>query len=503
MTAKKNGSSRILDLVLGAWLPSWVFLGSYVVTTVLGSTVLLTASGRARLDTFLGRPEASPASIGSPEYYALLYLPLLLVPLFAFLGMRLFSRSDRGPRPALGDLRIPASQPVLVAMALAAGGYCVLRLAWLGRLVPQALLSSTATYEQRIIERTEAIEALGFGFYVATYAVLPTITACFLARFILGGKRRTDGVCMLVSYVGCHYLCFATLMKAPFVLLALLLGATVVIARASRLYLVILGGVCAVALLCMQLLLGGFVLPKVPAFERVEVQSEAEPDREALVEEGAVASPDTVPLASDGHATASAGASSGVDPAEPVSEEPASIVSPSRASRRLVGRAVVSIGTSVVFRMASSFPFYVDVFSDPAERCGIETNHLPLLPRPRCVLPTKVFDEMYPGVNWVQGYAPAPAHVSAYGELGLGYALLIMALSGLALGALGKVGQVGAGPLFVVFNAVVCMFAYYLAQVPFVGALSYSSGLIAYLLPLAALVLSSTLRRRFSSTRRA
>jgi hypothetical protein len=156
--------------------------------------------------------------------------------------------------------------------------------------------------------------------------------------------------------------------------------------------------------------------------------------------------------------------------------------------------AAFSLGQSVIFRMGASFPFYVSIFEDPAERCGIESNWIPLLPRPSCDIPTKVFGRMYPGAIFVQGFSPAAAHVSAYGEVGLMYAISIMALAGFSVGVLGALSTAGQGPFFAVLLAASCVFAYYLTQVPFLGALTYGHGLAFFVLPLVPLAIGSIRR---------
>jgi hypothetical protein len=118
------------------------------------------------------------------------------------------------------------------------------------------------------------------------------------------------------------------------------------------------------------------------------------------------------------------------------------------------------------------------------------------MPRPACDLPIKVFKQMYPSIKNVQGFAPAAAHVSAYGELGPWYAMLILLVSGLSLGILAAISAAGKGLIFVGLNLATCIYAYYLTQVPFLGALTYSHGLLFLVAPLVFMALWDLLFRR-------
>lgn len=505
----------------GRWLAVTTFLLAYIGTTVIGATLIMTRAGRSGLADFLGAAEPLPlTSVGSLEYYLLLYLPIPLAPLFAYLGMRTAARLARSPGARRLGSALEVPWVALIGLSVVAGGYGLYELARADKLLPHLLFDSGSTYNQKIIERTDLMALLGGDFYVLVYAILPTLTACFLARFLLRGRRSADGAGFVSLYLLCHYLYFTIYLKTPFLLLALMLGAVVIVARASWLYLSVLGAVAVAAFVTMQLLLGG-IGPRIeaprPASE-IAAPSAAGGDVAATDEAGGeaaeemAAEPLEAPEPEAASATAGsvgeAGDESGPTGAGEKTSEPAedALAAASPAAGIGVWQKVETVGSSVVFRMASSFPFYVEIFRDAAERCGVDTNYLPLLPGPDCVLPVKVFKKMYPRTKWVSGFAPAPAHVSAYGEVGLGYAIFIIALSGFLLGVLGAIGQAGDGPLFIAFNAVVVVFAYYLSQVPFVGALTYSHGLVFFLLPIGVLAVLAIftasvgrLRRRSTS----
>ena len=148
---------------------------------------------------------------------------------------------------------------------------------------------------------------------------------------------------------------------------------------------------------------------------------------------------------------------------------------------------------NVIYRMASSYPFYIGLFEDPAKRCGIQSNRIPFLPAPRCNLAVTVFAKMYPQVRTIVGMAPQGAVVSAYGEVGPWFAWLVMVASGLSIGIVAAGAEVLRGPVQVAAVVANCTFAYYLTQVPFLGALTFSHGLVFFLLPLAVTALSEAI----------
>src|SRR5262249_48888743 len=118
---------------------------------------------------------------------------------------------------------------------------------------------------------------------------------------------------------------------------------------------------------------------------------------------------------------------------------------------------------------------------------GLESNSLPLLPRETCYPAKKVGTHVNPGE--IQAFQSAPAHIHAYAELGLGYALASLLLGSLVLGFSWGVARKAQSPLFWSAGAAVCVFAYYLTQSSLVGALSHSYGLIWYLFPLLMAVM--------------
>jgi hypothetical protein len=143
------------------------------------------------------------------------------------------------------------------------------------------------------------------------------------------------------------------------------------------------------------------------------------------------------------------------------------------------------IARNLAFRMAIAFPYYVEMFEDPAERCGVEDNRVPFLPKQTCFPASKVFSAMYPDITYVQGQAPAAAHISALAEYGVWFSFLVMIGCGLAIGIAAQLARLCEPTLSAGMIAAAAVLAYNLTQVPFVGALSYSQGYVVFLLPVA------------------
>lgn len=118
----------------------------------------------------------------------------------------------------------------------------------------------------------------------------------------------------------------------------------------------------------------------------------------------------------------------------------------------------------IVFRMAHSFPYYVNVYPDMLPYFGIDLG-LHLIGMGEIASDNNVvFDYMYPNVDWVQGAAPGPAHVRAYGQGGLLFAFVTLAFIGLGIKMAGVLRRYIGGPLsFSLYMAsLVCM--YFLTQ---------------------------------------
>ena len=118
----------------------------------------------------------------------------------------------------------------------------------------------------------------------------------------------------------------------------------------------------------------------------------------------------------------------------------------------------------LIFRMASSFPFYVNIYPNVLPYSGIESGlHLVGLGEP-AIDCFDVFNCMYPSVTWIQGAAPGPAHMRAYSQAGLPYALGTLVLIGFVIKGIGALRVRNAGPISFAIYLQSLAFLYYLTQ---------------------------------------
>lgn len=436
-------------------LPLVIYLVAWTGLTALGATITLFDWGQEHLRLFLGNiPQNVSEEIGTSSYYLLLLMPYVVVPAFFFAAYGISKKYISIIQCEFAKV----SSGALMVVAVSAITFCLWKLNSIDTLYP-GLLVYDLTYDQYILKRTEIINSAGFIFYGLVYAVIPMSSVLFFSRMIYHRCSIFDISGLVLTFAATLYFTVAIYMKLPIIVYFMLIAFSVLLSG-RKLFLFPVIVVMAVAtLLSLHVVMGGYRVGEPPATEQQEKLSGAGGRLTGAADQDA------------------SGASRGqVVPAGP---KPSDFSIPAR----LLGGAW-SITESIAFRMGAAFPYYVAIFRDPSERCGIETNSLPLLPTPRCVLPRKVFDAMYPNVTWVEGFAPAAAHVSAYGERGLSYALFVLAMIGIILGVMSGMMRFCSGPVFVGLGVAVSIVAYYFTQVPFLGALSYSHGLVFFLIPL-------------------
>jgi|SRR6185295_15471950 len=132
--------------------------------------------------------------------------------------------------------------------------------------------------------------------------------------------------------------------------------------------------------------------------------------------------------------------------------------------------------SNIVLRLSSAIPFYVDVFPAQEPFVGIDLGLQWFGIGPDLPANLVVFNYMYPKITWVQGAAPAAAHISAYAQGGMAWSLLIMALIGAVIGFFGALGNVARSAIArsaFVGGVIAC---YYTTQVDFAGVFNHSYG---------------------------
>lgn len=149
-------------------------------------------------------------------------------------------------------------------------------------------------------------------------------------------------------------------------------------------------------------------------------------------------------------------------------------------SSLLGGTSMLDVAFSVynvIFRDASAFPFYMAVFPHQVPFAGID---LGLGGRfgigPQVAANLVVSNFMFPHDTWVQGSAPAAAHISAYAQGGYPWSFVTMLIVGVWIAGCGQLARLAKNP--VVFSAFIgsIVTCYYLSQADLVGALIVAYG---------------------------
>jgi len=149
-------------------------------------------------------------------------------------------------------------------------------------------------------------------------------------------------------------------------------------------------------------------------------------------------------------------------------------------------------GYNILFREASNVPFYLAIFPQQIPYVGIDVGLGGFGIGPTVPTNQVVSNYMFPHETWVQGAAPAAAHVMAYAQGGYLWSFITMMLVGLWIAVSGQLKRLAHNP--VVFSGFIgsVTTCYYLSQSDLVGAFNVTYG---YRWWLAALVMLIAVQR--------
>jgi hypothetical protein len=421
-------------------------VGAYVGTTGIGAALFTTAFGQAHLQAFLGAENSLPFSstLGSPLYWWLLLSMIVITPAVALASERAWHGRQ------LVAKTIPIWIPITLASLMVA--YCATKLALAGGLTAHEAFDRTVCYEGKIERRAELIQLLGNKYYSLIYSSLPIVACYLLARRLLL-RDRVAGAAFVILSIIIVWLDFAILMKAPVLIYVGFVSLTLILCGFGWIRTFAVATPIAIGLFlamsslqyCKQ------ELVKAPPSMQKSPQLQSAPQVQ----------PDLTPLQMP---------------------EPPRIATPTDKALQFL--------LSIPLRMASTFPYYVQEFSDPAERCGIEIPKF----ASDCYAPVKVFKVMYPTISFVTGYAPAPAQVAAFAERGVIWSVIVLVIGGIIIGAGSSLLASGRDPLSCASAVAICVFCYYFTQSSLIGALVHSYGLIWLLLPVIVIRAASYVR---------
>ena len=166
---------------------------------------------------------------------------------------------------------------------------------------------------------------------------------------------------------------------------------------------------------------------------------------------------------------------------------PAPVVAEPSAQGKPFFNKIGYMARAALFRMSAAFPYYVQTFSDPDQRCGIVRPPLHWLPPQACFGPIKIFKKIYADITHTTGFQPAPLNISGYDEAGPWYALIATIACGLIIGSLSAFAK-GKRPISISLTVACCFYAYYVSQTSLTGSLFDSYGLVWLLFPVGAMM---------------
>ncbi len=396
-------------------LPVAVYLGAYLVTTVIGATIVGVQHGGQMWALYGGGLDTSVIrDYDSFFYWGMLYSPLVLVPLTCLLTDKLKPRGVRirGLRNLL-RMDIPLAGYWLILGVFIA--YCVAMLDRARLLAADALVHTEGDYLAMLQLRQMATEGLGRMFFGLLYMGIPALAqvSCYQA---VRKRAWSWRVSFLATIVTVCVLNLFTAQKAPIFVFVLSIG--IGWARLTRRS---LWGLAAGGALSFVLLnsIQTFLLRSWGALQSLYL---------------------------------------------------------------------------IIFRMADSFPYYLNLYPGILPYTGIDValDLIGLASRP--TRPADVISYMYPmKVTLYLRAAPAPAHVDAYAQAGVAYSLLILVVCGLMLKTVAVLGRSESGPVRHALFVQGLVSAYYLSQVSIRDVLITSYGIAWSLVAVAALIAGSSL----------
>ncbi|MBR0741389.1 hypothetical protein JQ581_31105 [Bradyrhizobium liaoningense] len=397
-------------------------------------------------------------TLGSPTYWLLFLLTLVVLPIAAIATEKVF---------ASATFSFPDEVPLWIPLALAGAmiAFCIHKLAQAGGLSASEAWDQSLCYEDKILRRVELFELLGNKYYSFVYSSLPIVGCYLLARGLLRHEKVALGACATLSLM-ILWLDVATIQKAPALLYVLVLGLTLA-----------LSGFGLMRSAIVTIAAGGTIYLALALSQFCEAESSAQA-KEIVSGSAPLASPlgrsPTVPLPGPDSSTVLVSPSPGDG-------------EPSESGFNGALKKAVWMVRSGVFRMAVGIPYYVQIFSDPGQRCGIVRPTLGgLLARQPCYPATKVFAVIYPAITYTKGSQPAGVSLSGYAEGGLVYAVIATAIAGSLIGLISALAR-GYDPMSIAMQVAGCLYAYYVTQVPLTATLLDSYGLVWLVAPLVAM----------------
>lgn len=364
-------------------VPLAVFLSIYLLTTAIGGVIISATEGQVLIERSYSIDLSILDDVGSELYWSLLLMPLVIVPLTAYLFRNRFGRAaEHAAR--LDSAFAPCSPLMFMGVVLVFSAYCAADLVFKG-YGGSLLAWSMGDYISMIQVRSDMATSLTSVFFGIVYSALPAFSQYALYQAVK--TRSTSWRLALAFTIAATILLCMTLVQKSIVLVYLLfLGAGLVHLKVLRpRSLLAFLAVLLILLTGLQLLF----LEEWDVFRSVNL---------------------------------------------------------------------------VVFRLASSFPFYVNAYPRLLPHGGIDFGLHLIGVGDRIRDNVDIFDRMYPGVTWAEGAAAAAAHVKAYAQAGLWYSVVTLILVGMITAWIARLRPLLRGPIGHTLYLQALVFLYYCTQ---------------------------------------
>ena len=409
------------------------FLGSYFFLTVLGNLIYFTPFG----DSIGGWSKAGFSIrnfefVGSPGYWALLFLPFVVAPPITLAARRLFV--------PVADA-IPRVRPS-AAIFFALSAICYAIAAWsLWRADAADLLFQGSTGQQAASSRFELMDRLGFWPLVLVKAVMVTLSIYAIVMALR--ERATFWLAAVVcNVVGMSVILTLLNAKWPLVLFYLShLAAIFLFAKRP-----LLPGAAFAVLALVGYSVSSMILLRAIPVERMIIA--------------------------------------------PAQNVPAMTISPAKetpiSAERVQGVATLTV-LAPINRMAQPFPYYFDTFTREPGKCGTILDRVRRISSP-CHPSNLIYAELFKDSFSDVGTTPQAVHVSGYALDGWFGALLELTIASIILGAFAAIASLRS-EIHDTMTVLGALTGYFFSQLPIEGPIVYDHGLLWSVASLGVLAL--------------
>ncbi|QOG20349.1 MULTISPECIES: hypothetical protein [Bradyrhizobium] len=432
---------------LRTYIALLVFLGSYLVLTVVGNLLYFTNVGEVMGKTaIVGFDIRNFSRAGSPGYWALLFLPFVVAPPIVIFVRRLAAKMG-GYVAALPSLSRPA--------------YCLL----LGLLYAYALFSlwnadaarlllRPADYISALDSRFQLMEALGFWPQVTIKSLLFTLSIYGMVE----ATSRNDyfwSILTAFNLIAMSIILILLNMKWPLVLFYAANLATIMLFAKRK----IVPGLLFTSLALVSYFSVSLLLLRASSTPVVVTRIESAP-----------VSPTSEQL------------NRTLAEAKIWREQFGTSAETAEVSRESFSNVLTLSAGAIVNRMAQPFPYYYEIFSKSEGKCGSLGTRI-LRQRSPCqpsnLVYAAMFDDRFSGV----GTAPQGPHVTGFALQGWLGAIIELVCTSIVLGLFAAASG-DEGTMQATITVMGAVTGYFFSQLPFEGPLIYDHGAFWWMIPL-------------------